>query len=209
METAVKRLYEAMFLVDSAQASDWDAVESTIKTILKRAKAKIVSIGNWSERKLAYEINRKTRGTYVLCYFRADGEKIPNIEQAVQLSEQIMRVLILSAENREKEALEETATLPDSPSHKVGDEPTVSKAEDETESPLKERETGTKEDIPATPADEEEQKADQEAVRKLSTPQEAAEAGKPEKSAEPEAADVSEPEQTETETDTTEKDTSV
>jgi small subunit ribosomal protein S6 len=199
-----------MFLVDSTQASDWDAVESTIKKILKKAKAEIVSIGNWSERKLAYEIKSKTRGTYVLCYFRADSEKIPNIEKAVQLSEQIMRVLILSAENREKEALEAaTATLPDSAPHKVGDEPVVSKEKDETESPQEEGKTVTQEDTPATPAGEEEQKADQEAEEKVSTPEEITEAGEPEKSAEPEAADVGEPEQTETETDTTEKDTSV
>ena len=106
LETAVKRLYEAMFLVDSAQASDWDAVVKTIKTILQRADAEIVSIRNWAERKLAYEINGKTRGTYILCYFRADGDRIRDIERDVQLSERIMRVLILSPETREKQDIE-------------------------------------------------------------------------------------------------------
>ena len=73
---------------------------------MERAKAKIVSIRKWDECKLAYEINGKTRGTYILCYFRADGKKIQDIERDVQLSEQIMRVLILSAEAREKEDIE-------------------------------------------------------------------------------------------------------
>jgi small subunit ribosomal protein S6 len=208
LETAVKRLYEAMFLVDSAQASDWDAVESTIKTILKKAKAEIVSIGNWSERKLAYEINSKSRGTYILCYFRADGEKITNIEKAVRLSEQIMRVLILSAENREKEALEGvTATLPEPAHHEAGDKPAVSKTEDETKSPPEEGETVIQEDTLAAPAEEEQGEPDQETEEEVSTEQETAEADEPEKPAEPEASDVSEPEQPETEE--TEKDTSV
>ncbi len=98
METTVKKLYEAMFLVDSVQASDWDKTISTLKSVLKKADGEIVSMRKWSERKLAYEINGKTRGTYILCYFRADGERIREIEKAVQLSDQIMRVLILSAE---------------------------------------------------------------------------------------------------------------
>ena len=107
MKTVAKKLYEAMFLVDSGQAAaDWDASLATIKKILERAKAKIVSIRKWDECKLAYEINGKTRGTYILCYFRADGKKIRDIERDVQLSERIMRVLILSAEAREKEDIE-------------------------------------------------------------------------------------------------------
>jgi small subunit ribosomal protein S6 len=238
LETAVKKLYEAMFLVDSTQASDWDAVVKTVETILGRADAEIVSIRNWAERKLAYEINRKTRGTYVLCYFRADGERVQSIEKDVQLSEKIMRVLILSAETREKEALEESSAESDSQPRKVGDESAPAKAKDktgETKSLQKEREIKTQEDIPAAPAEEEEQKADRQAVEKVSTPQKAEEAGEPEQPAErepadaiepqlpaePEAADASpapsrrggaseseQPEQTETEKDTTEKDVS-
>jgi len=107
METVVSRkLYEAMFLVDSAQAADWDATIATLKDVLKRADAEIVSIRKWDDRRLAYEIGRKNRGMYILCYFRADGEKIQEIERAVQLSERIMRVLILSTEQMTAEDIE-------------------------------------------------------------------------------------------------------
>ncbi len=106
METKVKKLYEAMFLVDSAQATDWDKTISTLKSVLKKADGEIVSMRKWSERKLAYEINGKTRGTYILCYFKADGGRIREIEKAVQLSDQIMRVLILIAEGIGQEDIE-------------------------------------------------------------------------------------------------------
>ena len=100
----MKKLYEAMFLVDSAQAeSDWDGIIGAIETILKRADAEIVSMKKWDERRLAYEIQKKSRGTYILCYFRADGQKISAIERDVKLTERIMRVLILSAETRSQE----------------------------------------------------------------------------------------------------------
>ena len=100
METIVKRLYEAMILVDSAKAaSDWNGIIGTIKAIFKKAEAEIVSIRKWNERRLAYEIEKKGRGTYILCYFRAAGSSISGIERAAQLSEQIMRLLILRAEH--------------------------------------------------------------------------------------------------------------
>ncbi len=107
METTVKKkLYEAMFLIDSAQASDWDKVIATLETVLSKADSEIVSMRKWDDRKLAYEINGKARGTYILCYFRADGKKVREIEKAVQLSEQVMRVLILCAETMSKEDIE-------------------------------------------------------------------------------------------------------
>jgi len=100
LETVVKKLYEAMFLVDSAKAaSDWESVNKTIKTIFKKAQAEVVSIRKWDERILAYQIEGKSRGTYILTYFRASGDNISGIEREVQLSEQLMRVLILNAEH--------------------------------------------------------------------------------------------------------------
>ena len=108
MEAITKnKLYEGMFLIDSTLAgSDWDGVNNKIKTILEKAEAEIVSIRKWDDRRLAYEIKGKGRGTYILCYFRAGGEKIKDIEKAVQLSEQIIRVLILSAERITAEDIE-------------------------------------------------------------------------------------------------------
>lgn len=98
------KLYEAMFLVDSAEATtDWEGVTATIKSILDKASAEIVSIRKWDERKLTYEINGKGKGTYVLCYFKAEGSKLQGIERDIQLSERIMRALILCAENRPTE----------------------------------------------------------------------------------------------------------
>ena len=106
MKTVTKKLYEAMFLIDSAKAAaDWDEVMKNIQNILEKSNAEIVSIKKWDETKLAYKINGKTRGTYILCYFRAEPESIQDIERDVRLSEQIMRVLILCAEDRETSIL--------------------------------------------------------------------------------------------------------
>jgi len=107
LETAVKKLYEAMFLIDSAEAtSDWDGINTVIGNILEKADVEIVSSRKWDERKLAYAVNGKARGTYILCYFRACGEAIQKIERQVRLSGRIMRVLILCADHMSQEDIE-------------------------------------------------------------------------------------------------------
>ncbi|MBC8470767.1 MAG: 30S ribosomal protein S6 [Planctomycetes bacterium] len=108
METVAKnKLYEGMFLIDSAlTGADWDGIIATIRAILEKAGAEIVSITKWDDRRLAYDIKRTSRGTYILSYFRVDGGKIQDIEKSVRLSEKIMRVLILSGEQLSQEDIE-------------------------------------------------------------------------------------------------------
>jgi small subunit ribosomal protein S6 len=104
LETAVKKLYEGMFLIDSAEAAkDWEGIIELIKKTLGKADAEIVSIRKWDERALAYTIRKVNRGTYILTYFRADGRKIRDIEREVQLSDRIMRALILKADHLTEE----------------------------------------------------------------------------------------------------------
>jgi len=130
LETVAKRLYEAMFLVDSAQAAaDWEGTLSVINNILQRADAEVVSMRKWQERKLAYDIDRKTRGTYILCYFKVDGRRIRGIEKDVHLSEKVMRVLVLTTEKRPADMLERDITgqpeeKPGEPSSETGEAPT-------------------------------------------------------------------------------------
>ena len=96
METAVKRLYEGLFLVDSGlAAAGWQQVNDLIEKVLHRAEADIVSLRKWDERKLAYPVEGSGRGTYLLTYFHCQPGRVPDIERDVQLSEQILRVLIL------------------------------------------------------------------------------------------------------------------
>jgi len=112
METTVNRkLYEGMFLVDSAQAADWDATKSVIEGILKRADAEITEMKKWDDRRLAYEVDGKSRGTYILCYFKADCDKIQDVEKAVQLSDHVMRVLILTTDQMTEEDMKRETPL--------------------------------------------------------------------------------------------------
>ena len=172
METmAEKKLYEGMFLVDSAKAaSDWDGINTAIKRILDRAKAEIVSIRKWDDRKLAYDIKGTSRGTYLLCYFRADGRQIQSIEKAVQLSEKIIRALILNTDQMTQEDIEK-----DTPAAKAEKEKDKATAEQTQEN--EEDRQGDQDEEPAIEDIEQVEETDE-----LQETEKAEEAGEPEDS---------------------------
>jgi small subunit ribosomal protein S6 len=92
-------VYEAMFLINQSEAADFNGAIAHIEEILHRGQAELVSMRKWDERRLAYEIDKQRRGVYILTYFRAPTKSVAHIERDCNLSERIMRVLILSAEH--------------------------------------------------------------------------------------------------------------
>lgn len=132
METGVKKLYEVMFLIDSAEAAkDWDGIIELVTKMLNKIDAQIIYLKKWDERPLAYSIKRCARGTYILSYFKADGRKITELERDVLLSERIMRALILRIDHlTEEEVIKKMAEAHAPAPVAVGD--TAAQVEPET-----------------------------------------------------------------------------
>jgi small subunit ribosomal protein S6 len=91
--------YEAMFLFPASAAAEVDASIKNVTGIIERHGGKIVVVKKWDERKLAYEMNKQKRGLYVIAYFNAPGTAVTAIERDVNLSEDILRVLITDADH--------------------------------------------------------------------------------------------------------------
>jgi len=91
----VKKLYEAMFIIDSNRTKEgYEAAEEQVKALVTRQGGTVVATLKWDDRRLAYEINDAKRGTYILVHFEAEGDTCSKIERQVQMSEDILRVLI-------------------------------------------------------------------------------------------------------------------
>ncbi len=92
--------YEGMFLLDHGRLkNEPQRGIDEITAILEKHGAKVVQIGRWDERKLAYEINRQKRGTYIMAHFEAPIETIREVHGDVKLSENISRSLIIRLGN--------------------------------------------------------------------------------------------------------------
>jgi small subunit ribosomal protein S6 len=87
-----------MFLFDTSRAGEYPAMEAEVQRLMQRAQGEVITCKRWDERKLAYEIDGRKRGCYVLAYFKAPPDKIAGLERDAQLSEAILRILVLSAE---------------------------------------------------------------------------------------------------------------
>jgi small subunit ribosomal protein S6 len=86
--------YETVFILTPvlSEAQMKEAVEK-FTGLLKAEGAEIVSEENWGLRKLAYPIDKKTTGFYVLVEFKAKPESIATLEVQFRRDERVIRFL--------------------------------------------------------------------------------------------------------------------
>ena len=114
---STKRLYnyEIMFLIGQSQTSDIHGIIDHIKDIVAtRGHGTILAMRKFDERRLAYEIRGQKRGLYILMYARCSGSDMAHIERDCNLSEKILRTLIVRKDDmttEEMQALDATNDL--------------------------------------------------------------------------------------------------
>lgn len=101
-------VYEAMFLLSQATAADFRGAIDHINEILARGHAQVIAMRKWDERRLAYEVQGQKRGVYILAYFKAAGIDIAHIERDCNLSDKVMRVMILRCDHMTPEQIQAT-----------------------------------------------------------------------------------------------------
>ena len=91
--------YETVFILTPVLSDDQmkETVEK-FKGVLVNAGAEIISEENWGLKKLAYPIDKKTTGFYVLIEFNAAPEIIKTLEIAYRRDEKVLRFLIVKME---------------------------------------------------------------------------------------------------------------
>jgi small subunit ribosomal protein S6 len=110
-------LYEGLFLINQANTPDLPAALEHVREILARAEAEVLVLAKWDDRKLVYPIKGQKRGLYILSYFKARGVQLANIDRDCNLSERILRAMLIRAEHvgdaeleQAKRQAEQTAT---------------------------------------------------------------------------------------------------
>jgi small subunit ribosomal protein S6 len=85
-----------MFLFDSNLASrDWPGLENHVQELITRNGGELVYSERWPDRKLCYEIKGCRKGTYYLVYFKAPTDSIDRLKRDTELSERILRLLVV------------------------------------------------------------------------------------------------------------------
>ena len=87
--------YEVVFIVDPAQGEEAVAAQvANFKTLIEQ-NASNVEVEEWGTRKLAYPINYKTEGYYVLVTFNSEPSFPRELDRKLRIADGIMRSLIV------------------------------------------------------------------------------------------------------------------
>ena len=95
--------YEGMFIVDTEVASKkWDEVDAVIRDVVKKHEGETIDLAVWEERKLAYPIRKRRKGTYLLGHFQVPPENLNNIRDEFKITEMILRQIFVIDDGKRK-----------------------------------------------------------------------------------------------------------
>lgn len=91
--------YEGMWIVAQNRMAELGDAIAFIRHTLERHGAEVLALRKWDERRFAYEMGKSKRGFYILTYFRCDPVAITAIDREANLSELVLRQMILKADH--------------------------------------------------------------------------------------------------------------
>ena len=91
--------YEVMYVIDAALEDGARAeLIERFSELVKKNGGEIDRVDEWGKRRLAYAINYKTEGYYVLMYIKAPAELPRELERNFQINDKVLRSLIIRYE---------------------------------------------------------------------------------------------------------------
>ena len=91
--------YEVMYVIDPAlEDSARIELNNRFSDLVKKNGGEVDRVDEWGKRRLAYAIQYKTEGYYVLMYIKAPAELPREIERNMQISDSILRYLTVRYE---------------------------------------------------------------------------------------------------------------
>ena len=92
--------YELMFIMDSALEDDKkESVIETVKGIIA-ADGEVGKVDIWGNRRLAYPIQKKNDGYYVVIEFTANPDLPKELDRRLRISDNVMRHLIVNKDEK-------------------------------------------------------------------------------------------------------------
>jgi small subunit ribosomal protein S6 len=95
------RDYEILYIV-RADLDD-DKVQDIVKrvnTLIEKAGGTLERTNIWGKRKLAYEVKHQKEGAYILQDFQIGPDRIPELEAALKITEEVLRHLVVRKPER-------------------------------------------------------------------------------------------------------------
>lgn len=92
--------YETIFIIDAGL--DEEATKALVEkfTSLIAKNGTVETVDEWGKRRLAYEINDKTEGYYVLVNFTSDADFPKELDRQYRINDNILRTIIIRKDEK-------------------------------------------------------------------------------------------------------------
>lgn len=91
-----RAMYELMYVVNTVLNDDQirDIVER-VTAYIRENGGDVVEVDTWGSQRLAYPIQKKRNGYYVVTYFRAAGDLIARLDRTLRINDDVLRYFVL------------------------------------------------------------------------------------------------------------------
>lgn len=99
------RTYEVMYIVDTDTPDDKIAkLNEAVGSLIEKEGGTIVRMDDAGRRRMAYSINKKNEGYYVLFEIEGSGQEIAELERRMRVNDMIIRYMTVRVDEDRKAA---------------------------------------------------------------------------------------------------------
>ena len=104
------RVYEVMYSAQPDTAEDdITKLNEAITSLVEKDGGTVSVVEGWGRRRMAYPINKKTEGYYVLLEIEGSGQEIAELERRFRVNDVIMRYMTVRVDEDRKAADKKSA----------------------------------------------------------------------------------------------------
>ena len=94
--------YESIFIArPSLTDEEVNKFIEKIKSIIEQGGGTVLITENWGKKKLAYEVEKEKKGTYIFLYFQSEGKVVSDVERAYRLDDAVMKYLTVKLDKKD------------------------------------------------------------------------------------------------------------
>jgi len=99
------RTYEVMYIIDPETSADKiTKLNEAVGKLIEKEGGSVVRMDDVGRRTLAYPINKKTEGYYVLFEINGSGQEILELERRMRVNDMIIRYMTVRVDEDRKKA---------------------------------------------------------------------------------------------------------
>lgn len=88
--------YELMYVINPVLSEEQTkAIVARVQELIQEADGDILRLDEWGSRRLAYPIQKKRNGYYVVVYFSGPATLLPRVDRALRINDDILRHMML------------------------------------------------------------------------------------------------------------------